>query len=149
MIYIFDIDGTIADASHRLKYIQQGKLDWDVFYQECSKDKPIRPVLSVLNALSRDAEIWFWTGRSDAVLQATTFWLSVNTAASIDPTFPALAMRAQGDHRPDDVLKREWYERIYPSHRARIVAVFEDRDRVVKMWRGLGVQCFQVANGDF
>jgi hypothetical protein len=32
---------------------------------------------------------------------------------------------------------------------ARLVAVFEDRDRMVKMWRAAGVPCFQVAEGEF
>ena len=31
----------------------------------------------------------------------------------------------------------------------RLIAVFEDRDRVVAMWRDAGVPCFQVAPGDF
>ena len=26
---------------------------------------------------------------------------------------------------------------------------FDDRDQVVKMWRGLGIECFQVREGDF
>ena len=30
-----------------------------------------------------------------------------------------------------------------------VLGVFEDRDRVVKMWRDLGITCFQVAEGDF
>jgi len=27
--------------------------------------------------------------------------------------------------------------------------VFDDRDRVVKMWRENGIRCFQVAEGNF
>ncbi len=30
-----------------------------------------------------------------------------------------------------------------------VVAVFDDRDRLVKMWRSVGVVCLQVADGDF
>ncbi|WP_435575134.1 hypothetical protein [Burkholderia plantarii] len=33
--------------------------------------------------------------------------------------------------------------------RRRIVAVFDDRDSVVAMWRDAGVTCFQVAPGEF
>jgi len=33
--------------------------------------------------------------------------------------------------------------------KSRLVAVFDDRDRVVKMWRDVGVTCFQVADGEF
>lgn len=31
----------------------------------------------------------------------------------------------------------------------RLVATFDDRTRVVEMWRGCGVTCFQVAPGEF
>jgi FMN phosphatase YigB (HAD superfamily) len=34
MIYIFDIDGTLADISHRLHFIQQEPKDWRGFYSE-------------------------------------------------------------------------------------------------------------------
>lgn len=33
--------------------------------------------------------------------------------------------------------------------RDRLVAVFDDRARVVRMWRKAGITCFQVAPGDF
>lgn len=33
--------------------------------------------------------------------------------------------------------------------RRRLVAVFDDRDKVVSMWRARGVACFQVAPGAF
>ena len=36
-----------------------------------------------------------------------------------------------------------------PEDRARLVMVFDDRDRVVNMWRRNGVVCAQVAPGDF
>jgi hypothetical protein len=30
-----------------------------------------------------------------------------------------------------------------------VVAVFDDRDQVVRMWRSLGLTVFQVAEGNF
>jgi hypothetical protein len=30
-----------------------------------------------------------------------------------------------------------------------VLCVFDDRDKVVKMWRENGINCFQVAPGDF
>jgi len=35
MIYIFDIDGTLADVSHRLHYITGETKDWDAFFAAC------------------------------------------------------------------------------------------------------------------
>ena len=30
-----------------------------------------------------------------------------------------------------------------------VIGVFEDRDSCVKMWRALGLTCFQVADGSY
>jgi hypothetical protein len=57
-------------------------------------------------------------------------------------------MRTEGDHRSDDIVKKEIYEkRIAPQYD--VVIVFDDRDKVVKMWRDLGLLCGQVYYGDF
>ena len=58
-------------------------------------------------------------------------------------------MRDEGDYTADDTLKRSWYENMLSEDRARLVAVFDDRDRVVKMWRDVCVTCFQIADGEF
>jgi len=58
-------------------------------------------------------------------------------------------MRRSGDFTPDDVLKKQWLDSMLPEDRERLVCVFDDRDRVVKMWRDNGVTCLQVAPGEF
>jgi hypothetical protein len=60
----------------------------------------------------------------------------------------ALHMRGRGDHRPDQVVKRELYERrVRPRYT--VTAVLDDRAKVVRMWRELGLTVLQVADGDF
>ncbi len=57
-------------------------------------------------------------------------------------------MRAAHDDRADAVIKREIYDKeIGP--RFDVLCVLDDRDQVVRMWRGLGLVCLQVAPGDF
>lgn len=56
---------------------------------------------------------------------------------------------SNADHTPDDKLKKRWLDEMHWDDRSRIVAVFEDRARVVAMWRAAGIPCFQVADGDF
>ena len=58
-------------------------------------------------------------------------------------------MRREGDYTPDDELKASWYGDLNLVDRERLVGVFDDRDKVVAMWRSKGVACFQVAPGDF
>jgi phosphoglycolate phosphatase-like HAD superfamily hydrolase len=38
---IFDLDGTLADLTHRLHYVKNGNRNWDKFFEECDKDLPI------------------------------------------------------------------------------------------------------------
>jgi hypothetical protein len=59
-----------------------------------------------------------------------------------------LHMRRTGDSRKDSIVKKEIFEREL-KHAWHIVAVFDDRNQVVKMWRSLGLTVFQVADGDF
>ena len=153
-LYIFDLDGTLALIEHRLHHIKGPKKDWRAFFAACVDDKPNLPVLETLNRLRRGrAEIWVWSGRSDEVRKQTIQWLQKHRVfhAYWNP-FRApemLRMRKAGDYRDDAVVKREWASEIEPPEWARLTATFDDRDRVVKMWRDLGVPCFQVAPGDF
>lgn len=57
-------------------------------------------------------------------------------------------MRKNGDYRADDVVKREWLT-IGLIPRGRVLCAFDDRKRVVDMWRSEGITCYQVAPGDF
>lgn len=153
-LYIFDLDGTLADIEHRLHFIQQEKKDWRSFFSECVNDKPIQSVLQTLHTLRKGrAEIWVWSGRSDEVREQTKQWLYKHGVfhAYWNPMQApeALMMRKSGDHRDDVVVKGEWLSQIEPPEWKRLTAVFEDRARVVKMWRDAGVPCFQVAPGDF
>lgn len=60
-----------------------------------------------------------------------------------------LRMRQQGRYIADDELKQTWLLDAIHNRRWRPDIVFDDRDRVVNMWRRNGIQCLQVAPGDF
>lgn len=144
-VYIFDLDGTLANIEHRLHHIKGEKKDWDAFFAACVKDEPIRQTIDVLNALAiADGWIIISSGRSDIVRKETLDWLRVN---GVD--YDHLIMRKHGDHRPDEVIKEEWLTQNFFGPRENIVAVFDDRKRVVDMWRRNGLVCYQVAEGEF
>lgn len=146
-LYIFDLDGTLALIEHRRHFVERPReqQDWKSFYAACVDDQPNIPVIRTLEALSEDcAEIWVFSGRSDEVRAETEAWLDRNVFSTIN-----LTMRPAGDFTPDNVLKLGWLNSMLPCDRRRLVAVFEDRSRLVKMWRSQGVPCFQVAEGEF
>ena len=142
-IIIFDLDGTLADIEHRQHFVQGKKKRWRDFFAACIADKPHRAVIAVLRALYGKYQIYIVSGRSDEVRAPTEEWLKVN-----DVPHHKLIMRREGDFTPDNVLKIRWVnEGLIPKER--ILCVFDDRDKVVKMWRDNGIPCFQVAEGNF
>lgn len=134
-IYLFDIDGTLAIMG------QRGPFDWDKV--EC--DTLNEPVANL--AIALHAAGWivgYCSGRMEAARQGTLNWLRRNNLPR-----GKLFMRADGDFRKDNVVKKEIYlEKIFPFHE--VIAVIDDRQQVVDMWRDdLGLPCFQVAKGNF
>lgn len=146
MIYIFDIDGTLADLTHRLHFIENGQKDWDGFFAACPDDLPIETVITTCRLLKKSgATIVLVSGRSDAVRKQTQQWLQ-----DFEVPFDALYMRKAGDHRQDDVVKAELLDQLTQEWDAgQIVGIFEDRNQVVEMYRAKRYRVFQVAPGDF
>lgn len=145
-IIVFDLDGTIANCEHRLHHIKKDKPDWDAFYMACDEDTAIQPTLDLALMMEEDHKylVYFVTGRSDICRDKTMEWLE-DHGLYIAPG--QLLMRKDGDYRTDDVIKMELVEEAGINDR--IVAVFEDRARVVEAWRQRGIVCYQVAKGDF
>ena len=138
MFIVFDFDGTLCDLSHRLHLQIAG--DWRGFFAAVSGDAPIHHAIRVMQSLYADGHrIEVWSGRSDECREASEAWLLKHECPH-----SGLLMRTAGDKRPDDEVKREFLMGGgWPD------LIFDDRDRVVRMWRSLGIPCFQVAQGDF
>jgi len=139
---VFDLDGTLADTTHRLHFIQRDPKDWDAFHRACVDDPPIQEMIDTLVSLHDDHFIEIWTGRSELVRKETVEWLAWHAVP-----YGQMLMRPIGDHRPDDVLKAGWLSQVLPI--TRITLAFDDRKRVADMWRRHGIRCCLVAEGDF
>jgi hypothetical protein len=150
-LYIFDLDGTLANIEHRRHLVSNGKSDWDAFYRGCVNDKPNVAVTELLNTLyAAGSEIIIFSGRSDLVLPETKAWLKKYTDLPGDLIGYILFMRAHKDFTPDDILKANWYDRyLTEQDKERLVCIFDDRQKVVDMWRAKGLTCLQVAPGNF
>lgn len=138
MNVIFDLDGTLANIDHRTHFVRGGKRDWKSFFAACVDDLPVPAVVASFHAhLAAGHHVRIWSGRSDVVRAETEQWLA---EAGIDPCYLE-HMRAAGDNTPDVELKRYWLNQA----ERRPDLVYDDRPRVVAMWRAEGVPCFQVA----
>ena len=135
-VVLCDIDGTIALRRGRSPYDQSKVLE-DAFDPRMN---------FLLSSLSEKFKIIFLSGRQDTkqCREDTEKWLKDNLRLSE----VTLIMRSEGDFRPDDVVKKELYQK-YIKDKYNVVCVFDDRDKVVRMWRNLGLLCCQVYYGNF
>jgi len=149
-IVIFDLDGTLALIDHRKHFVEceKEKQDWNAFYEACDMDEPNPEIVRLFKIFSDDdnIELAILSGRSEQVRLKTLDWLTLNLDRGRQWLDEILRMRPEGSFMPDDVLKRRWASELGLE---RIAMVFDDRDKVVKMWRELGLTCLQVAAGDF
>lgn len=140
---IFDMDGTLSNCSARLCHILDGQPDWDSFHAECHLDPVNEPVRLLLGKLERAGwTIAICTGRPFRYEEATKGWLNRNGIV-----YHILNMR-EDDKQSDVDLKRRMLKGLRDMG-CDVQMVFEDRQRVVDMWRDEGVFCFQVAKGDY
>lgn len=148
--YVFDIDGTLADLTHRLQHIQKAPKDWDAFFDACSKDASIEHMIVLCRTMVHYNEIIFVSGRAERCRSATVEWLHARNMWLLSWLHgpPRLYMRKDGDHRPDYQVKLDMLE-VIRTDGWNPVMVFDDRDQVVRMWREQGIPCSQVADGDF
>lgn len=139
--YVFDLDGTLADLSHRRRHIEGEAKDWRAFFAACADDAPIPHVIELLLRLWNDGnKVEIWSGRSDEVRRETEEWLAKHGISGSLLT----CMRSAGDRRPDHMVKRGFLRMTDQPD-----IIFDDRKQVVDMWRAEGIPCFQVAPGDF
>lgn len=133
--WIVDIDGTLANH-HGVR----DPYDTSRYHLDMVHD-PIRTLTHKL--MSGTGEIVITSGRSEDFRDVTTKWLADNQI-----WYSHLVMRKSGDQRRDDIVKEElFWEHIAPRYN--VLGCIDDRDRVVRKWRAMGLTCLQVAEGDF
>lgn len=145
-VVIFDIDGCIADCSHRLHLIEGDvKKDWDGFFDRVDGDSPILHNLLLLSLLAaKGAYIVLMTGRPESTRGKTAEWFG---NLGPDVTYHMMLMRPTGDYRPDDQVKREMV-RFLRGKGFEIIMAFDDRQNVVDMFIKEGIPCLHVRSPD-
>ena len=146
---IFDLDGTLAliDERRELSTKPNGKIDFDKLHDPSliKHDKPNWPVIKMAQLFAEQGfKIVIFSGRSDKTATATLSWLSQSKVP-----FNKLVMRPHKTMNfvPDEVLKKDMLDKHLDIND--IFMVVDDRQKVVDMWRYLGLTCVQVAPGDF
>lgn len=142
-IYLWDLDGTLCNLDHRLKYIKtEGKRkDWRMFFLSMVDDTLIQPTAAVLWALRQKGfKLVFCSGRPEEYRSLTTNWLRDKLFLPLDEI--ELHMRKKGDFRDDTLVKGELLDVIQEKYE--VIAAFDDRKRIVDYYRSRGLFVFDV-----
>lgn len=130
-----DIDGTLALMGER------GPYD----FARCGEDALNVSVRSALRAFQYATydRIILLSGRGDDFRAETEAWLDEH-----EVPYDELHMRAAGDSRRDDIVKAELFDE-HVRYRYNVRVSLDDRDRVVALWRRMGLPTWQVNYGNF
>lgn len=127
-----DIDGTLAHMTARTPYE----------YDKVATDSCDMEILDILKGLQDQGyDIVIVSGRDGVCRQETRKWLEDHFGQREFFHY----QRATGDTRPDDLIKEELLAQIIKDG-FKPTMVFDDRPRVTRMWRRLGLKVFQVGN---
>jgi hypothetical protein len=143
MLVIVDIDGTIAKAGARNRFITREGADWEAFYEDDFNDEPIKPMVDLVDSLyEKGFEICFCTSRSEIVRDKTEAWL-IDVFGKEKIESSTLLMRKLNDRRPCEIVKPELLREndIKPKD---ISFILEDRVRMCVTWRNFGILTLQV-----
>jgi predicted kinase len=128
--YLVDVDGTLAINTTRPYY------DWS----RVGEDSLNTPVAMLVQQLAATHKIMIMSGRSEDCRQETLDWLDRYHIPHDD-----LIMRPSVEQCADDILKAELYG-LHIRDRYNVLGVIDDRPKVCRMWRKLGLMVFQVGN---
>jgi T4 RnlA family RNA ligase len=131
--YLVDIDGTLAINHTRSPF------DW----HRVDEDALNLAVAMMVEKLGRDSNIILLSGRSNVCYDLTVAWLKKHNI-----NYQNLLMRPANDSRADDILKAELYNLHIRNH-YNVLGIVDDRPKVCRMWRNLGLSVFQVGNPDY
>lgn len=138
---IVDLDGTLAKNV-------TGREFWGKGLERVYEDEVNELLNSLIRHYADDLghEIIFMSGRNEWAREKTVRWLE--NKADWNPDEYLLFMRADGDMRKDFEVKAELFDQ-HVRGKYNVLMAFDDRDQIVRLWRDMGLICYQVADGAF
>lgn len=141
-VVICDLDGTLC------LFDRNEKNAYDRDFENDKLNDTVSLILSNLIAMKRSGveKIIFTSGRNNKFRDVTLRWIMSKQLCDVYEF--ELYMREEDDVRGDEIVKREMYEN-HIKDKYYVDFVLDDRNKIVNMWRSLGLTCLQVAEGDF
>tara|TARA_B100000287_G_scaffold18927_1_gene18964 strand:+ start:1499 stop:1918 length:420 start_codon:yes stop_codon:yes gene_type:complete len=136
-IILCDIDGTVADNSHRQHFLEEKK-DWDGFFDALDLDEPIYEIINKMNdEHNQGREIIFLTGRPERYRDPTENWLKQYF------NFPLRVVMRPNDNKKNKLLtKKEMFEQNFNIDE--IFYVIDNDEDLLNMWKKMGMRVYSV-----
>lgn len=119
---VIDIDGVVADVSHRLHHLQRRPKDWGGFFAAAADDTPLDEGVTLATDLARRHDVAWLTGRPEWLRAITLRWLDEHGLPAGE-----LFLRGNDDRRPARLYKLGMLCRLA----TRQIAAFVDDDEDV------------------
>lgn len=147
-VMIVDLDWTLfnSDERHEVCRKEDGKLDYSKYFSDemLDLDKPVTQLVNLINNLSSNYKVVIVSGRNNICEDKTLDMLPIG--------YNAVFMRNHFDYRDDSIVKQDILNLIKPFIDINNTIVFDDRKRVIDMWRENWLyvfNCCQKENNDF
>ena len=127
-----DVDGTLAIRGDR-----------DIYeFEKAGEDQPNKLLIHIIGELTKMRYLTCVTGREEKYRDITEHWLK-----RYGVPYRNLYMRKTGDDRKDNIVKKEIYEE-HIKDKYNVLAVFDDRISVCRLWHSLGLPLYRVGDPD-
>ena len=147
---IFDVDGTLANVSSILHYINKHKnrdtkdfkKDFYKFHKEAINVPPHAEVVDMVHQADADGHhIIVVTARKEQWRPHTSMWLALNHIPS-----HALFMRPQDDERKDYDVKGDILKHIQQAWE--VIHAVDDNPNVIRLWEEQGIPTTKIGDWD-
>lgn len=135
-----DIDGVLADPTHRLHHLSGRRKNWRGFFSEAISDQPLPTGIELVRELlATGLDVMYVSGRPERLRRDTLDWFRTHEV----PEAP-LKLRPHRDYRPAPVWKLAVYREL--AQQVEVRTVVDDDLRVVEALRTAG---FSVRHADW
>lgn len=150
-VMIVDLDWTLfnSDERHLVCRKEDGKLDYSKYFSDemLDLDKPVPQLVNLINNLTQYTNLYkvvIVSWRNNICEDKTLDMLPIG--------YDAVFMRNHFDYRDDSIVKQDILNLIKPFIDINNTIVFDDRKRVIDMWKENWLyvfNCCQHSNNDF
>ena len=119
-VAVFDVDGVLADVTHRRHFIE-GRRDWPAFFAAAGDDRPLSTGIELARAAAdRGLDLVYLSGRPEHLREVTLGWLRAH-----DVPEGQLLLRPERDRSPATAVKLRLLLRLTAAQR---IVFFVDDD---------------------